>query len=116
MDSLKVWVVEVLYKKLGPSLIKGALAAVVGLVAAHHGALASIGITYDPTQNTLNLDLDTFGKYLLPLGAGFLTMGFTALQHHATAVVTGTPQSGDLRKMSPIDPVLGGQRKDDPKL
>lgn len=107
--------VEVLYKKMGPSLIKGALTAVVGLVAAHHGALAMIGLTYDPTQNQLVLDLDALGKYLLPLGAGLLTMGFTALQHHSVAAAVGTPQSGDMRKIAPVDPVLTGQRAGDPK-
>lgn len=114
MDSLKTWAVEVLWKQMGPSLIRGALAAVVGLVAANHGALAFIGLTYDPTQNTLNLDLDTFGKYILILGTGGLTAIFAALQHHTVAVVTGTPQSGDQRQ-APTVPEAGGQRKEDPK-
>lgn len=114
MENLKIWVVEVFVKKMGPSLIKGALAALVGYVAAHHGLLASFGLTYDPTQNTLNLDLDTFGKYLLIIGTGGITALFTALQHHTEAVVVGTPQSGDLRVTS-TTPEVGGQRKEDPK-
>jgi hypothetical protein len=115
MDNLKIWMVEVFVKKMGPSLIKGALAGLVGYVAAHHGLLASFGLTYDPTQNTLNLDLDTFGKWILIVGTGGVTALFTALQHHTAAVVVGAPQSGDLRKMDPIDPILNGERKGDPK-
>ena len=112
MDSFKIWMVEVFAKKIGPSLIKGALAALVGYVAAHHGLLASFGLTYDPTQNTLNLDLDTFGKYLLIVGTGAITALFTALQHHTEAAIKNTPQSGDLRQL-PEQPVLGGSRKED---
>lgn len=112
MDSLKAWLVEVAWKQMGPSLIKGALAALVGLVAANHGLLALIGLTYDPTQNTLNLDLDTFGKYILVIGTGGLTALFAAIQHHTTAVVTGAPQSGDQRQ-APTVPEVGGQRKED---
>lgn len=115
MDSLRTYLVEVVWKQMGPSLIRGTLAVLVGFVAAHHGALAMFGLTYDPTQNTLVLDLDALGKYLLPLGAGALTAAFAALQHHAVATVTGTPQSGDMRKISPVDPVLTGQRKGDPQ-
>lgn len=100
---------------MGPSLIRGALAAVVGLVAAHHGFLDVLGLTYDPTENTLNLDLDTFGKYLLIVGTGGITAILAALQHHTVATVTGAPQSGDMRKMDPDIPVAGGQRKEDPK-
>jgi hypothetical protein len=115
MDAVKTWIVEVGWKQMGPSLVKGALTALVGYVAAHHGALALLGLTYDPTQNTLVLDMDAFGKYLLPLGAGVITASFAALQHHTVAAVTGAPQSGDMRKMEPDVLVTGGQRKDDPK-
>jgi len=99
---------------MGPSLIRGALAAVVGLVAAHHGVLAGLGLTYDPTNNRLGLDLDAFGTYLLPLGAGLITACFAGLQHHTVAAVTGAPQSGDMRTATGIKVVIG-QRKDDPK-
>lgn len=114
MDSLKVWLIEVVWKQMGPSLIKGALAAMIGLIAANHGLLALIGLTYDPTQNTLNLDLDTFGKYALMLGTGGITAIFTLLQHHTTAAVVGKPQSGDMRA-SATTPVVGGNRIADPR-
>lgn len=87
----------------------------MGFIAAHQGLLAGLGLTYDPTQNTLNLDLDTLGKYLLIVGTGGITALLTAIQHHTEATVTGTPQSGDMRKIEPILPVQGGQRKEDPK-
>lgn len=112
MDSFKTWLIEVAWKQMGPSLIKGVLAALVGYVAAHQGALAALGLTYDPVNNRLGLDLDAFGKYGLIAGTGVITAILTALQHHTVAAVKGVPQSGDLRVANL--PVAGGARKDDP--
>lgn len=116
MDSLKIWLVEVGYKKLAPSLIKGALAALVGLVAAHQGALDFIGITYDKVGNCLVLDLDKFANWMFVASSGGIMAAFTAIQHHMTAAVVDAPQSGDMRKMDPVLPPLNGERKEDPKL
>ncbi len=107
MDSLKTWAVEVLIKKMGPSLVKGALAALVGLVAAHQGILASLGITAD--THTLTINLDTFSNWLLVAGTGGIMALLTAIQHHAAAAIEKKPQSGDLRQ-EPETPVPGGDR------
>lgn len=114
MDSLKTWLVEVGFKKIAPSLIKGALAALVGLIAAHQGVLSHMGITYDPVGHDINLDLDTFSGYVMVAGGGLLTAIFTAMQHHTVAVVTNAPQDGDQRDTQTM-PIVGGQRKDDPQ-
>jgi hypothetical protein len=115
MDSFKTWLVEVGWKKIAPSLIKGALAALVGLIAAHQGILAHMGITYDPVGHTIDLDLDTLSGYVMVAGGGLLTALLTAMQHHAVAAVTGAPQDGDMRTATGIQVRLVGQRKDDPK-
>lgn len=114
MDSFKTWLVEVGWKKMGPSLIKGALAALVGLIAAHQGILASMGINYDANGHTIDIDLDTLSGYVVVCGSGLLTALFTALQHHGVAAVTAAPQDGDLRA-SETTPIVAGNRKDDIK-
>lgn len=98
---------------MGPSLIKGALAALVGLIAAHQGILSHIGITYDPSGHTIDLDLDTLSGYVMVAGGGLLTAFFTAMQHHTVAAVVGAPQDGDMR--TPNGVPVAYQRKDDPK-
>lgn len=115
MDSLKTWLVEVGYKKLAPSLIKGALAALVGLIAAHQGMLEVIGIVYDKVGNCLVIDLDKFANWMFVISSGGIEAIMTALQHHTVAAVKQAPQSGDLRQ-APEQPVIGGDRKEDPKL
>lgn len=115
MDSLKTWLVEVGYKKLAPALIKGALAALVGLIAAHQGMLQVIGIVYDKAGNCLVIDLDKFANWMFVASSGGIMSLLTIIQHHTIAAVTQAPQSGDLRQI-PAQPVIGGDRKEDPKL
>lgn len=105
MDSLKEWVIEVGAKKLLPSLIKGAIAALVGLVAAHHGVLDAIGVSYDAPGRTIDINLDTFTIWLVTVGTGLLTALFTALQHHTAAAVTGQPQDGAHQRATDPAPV-----------
>jgi hypothetical protein len=112
MDSFKTWMVEVGWKKIAPSLIKGAMAALVGLIAAHQGILAHLGITYDPNGHTIDLDLDTLSGYMVVAGTALLTAFFTAVQHHTGAAITNAPQSGDMRQL-PTAPMVGGARKED---
>lgn len=95
MDSLKEWFIEVAVKKMGPSLIKGAIAALVGIMMAHQGVLDALGISYDKAGNTIDINLTTFSVWAVALLSGGATALFTALQHHTVAAVTGQPQSGD---------------------
>jgi xanthine/uracil permease len=94
VDSIKEWLLEVGAKKLLPSLIKGAIAALVGLVLAHKGVLDAIGVSYDAPGRTIDINLDTLTIWLVTVGTGLVTALFTALQHHTTAAVTGQPQDG----------------------
>ena len=106
MDSLKEWIIEVAVKKMGPSLVKGAIAALVGLMLAHQGVLDALGISYDKVGNTIDINLTTFSIWAVTLLTGGFTALFTALQHHTVATVTGQPQSGDPSKAT--------RRVDDP--
>lgn len=112
MDSLKVWLIEVGLKKMGPSLIRAAIAGGLGLIAAHANVLANFGIVYDKVAGTITLHLDTLDVWLMTVGLGTITALLTAAQHHTVAAVTGTPQSGDVRK-EPDVPVEGGKRETD---
>lgn len=126
MDSLKTWLVEVVFKKISPQVMASLMTYVVAFLMAHQDLLEKMGITYYgnftgtwsgsmPTGQILVVEFDTLKVY----GAALLVAGVAGLwsliQHHGTAIVKGEPQSGDMRKIEPIDPVLNGDRKDDPK-
>lgn len=102
MDSLKEWVIEVGVKKLMPSLVKGAIAALVGLFLAHKGVLDAIGVSYDATGRTIDINLDTLTIWLVTIGTGLITALFTALQHHTIAAVEGKPQDGTHQRSTDI--------------
>lgn len=94
MDSLKTWFIEVAAKKMVPSLVRAVIAAGVGLLVAHAGVLASLGITYVAATQTITIHLGTLQDWLVMGGLGSITALLTALQHHTEATVTGKPQSG----------------------
>lgn len=87
LDSLKMWLIQVGIKKMGPSLIRAALAWVVALIAAHEGLLAAFGIVYDKVAHTLTLHVDTLESWLLGVGLGLITASLAAAGHHAGETV-----------------------------
>lgn len=113
MDSLKTWLVEVGYRKIAPSLVKGAIAAGLSILATHQGVLNSIGITWDGSGHVIQIDTDILSSWLLVAGSGLVMALFTTIQHHTTAAIAGQPQSGDLR-MPPIRPISANERSTDP--
>lgn len=113
IDNLKTWLVEVGIKKMGPSLIKGAMGAGLAYLAAKQGLLAQFGVVYDAAAQTLTLHLDTLQGWILASGTGLIMASLTAAQHTTTAVITGKPLSGDVRE-TPAQPVEGGARAGDP--
>lgn len=120
LEKLKIYFIEVILKKYGPSFIKGAVAWLFLYLGAHQGVLNSHGITWDPSGHTLDIDFDILAGNVwtsvlaLMAGSGGLMAALTALQHHSVAAATGEPQSGDKRE-SPTIPIAGGDRKDDIK-
>jgi hypothetical protein len=106
MNNFKEWIIEVAIKKMGPSLIKGAIAAGLGIMAAHQGLLNSLGITWDGAGHCISIDLDTLGAWALVACSGSIMALFTGIQHHTAAAVTGAPQSGN--------PALEQRRVEDP--
>lgn len=124
MDSIKTWLVEVGLRKLGPTAMASAISALFALLAAHQGLLEQWGITYGiwplswasgqvPSGHVILIELDTISTSALTLIAALATAAMAAAQHHATAVVTGAPQSGDVRVSPPVA-IEGGQRATDP--
>jgi hypothetical protein len=67
MDKVKLWVSEVLIKKLGPSAIRGAILALTTLLVAHANMLGSYGVIYDASAGTITLNL---GKLSLAIILG----------------------------------------------
>lgn len=91
---MKDWLINVGLSKFGPSVIRAALAGLTGLLLAHAGVLAKLGVVYDGTAHTVTLHLSALQEWLdvsgLGLIAGILTIG----QHHVVAAINGTPQTG----------------------
>lgn len=113
MEKLKIYFTEVVLKKLGPSFIKSAITAVTALVAAKSGVLDKYGISADNVTGDITFHSKIFLAWIESAGGlAFLASLLTLFQHHTTAVITGAPQSGDVRK-EPDVPIEGGVRKTD---
>lgn len=95
MDKLKTWLIEVAVKKMGPSMVRAALGALVAGLIAHAEVLAKIGVVYDAATNTILIHLTTAGVWLGTIGFGTIVALLMGLQHHVEAAVTGEPHSGD---------------------
>lgn len=124
MESLKTYLIEVGLKRLGPSFVKGAIAALVGFLAAHQGILETWGVTLgnwplawpagqEPSGRVILIELDTLSATAMIVFTGLAMTFLTAMQHHTTAAIKGKPQSGDLRT-EPSPSITGGDRKEDP--
>lgn len=113
MNSIKIWLLNVGLRQMGPSAIRAAIAALVGLLVAHSGMLEKLGIVYIAASEDIVIHLTTLKAWLGVTGIGLITALLTAAQHHTVAAVKGEPQSGDLRK-EPETTVVGGKRAEDP--
>lgn len=110
IDKLKTYGVEVLLKSVGPKVAAGIVSALVTMLAAHQQLMEKLGVTYyaafdgkwsgaPPTGQLITIELDTLTKWgAIALVAG-VTFLISVVQHHTVATVTGTSQSGDMRKV-----------------
>lgn len=114
MSSLQTWIVEVLIKKLGPSAIRGGILGIMGWIMTRNGMLAQFGVVSDMATHTTTIHWDTLSTWLIAGLPAITAAGIKLFQHHTGAVITGTPQSGDMRK-NPPESVVGGERKEDIK-
>lgn len=110
MDSIKLWLVNVGVKQMGPSLIRAGIALLMGFLAAHQGLLTHFGVIWDASSKTLTLRVDTLQEWLLGGGLGLLTAFMTAAQHHTTAALTGQPQDGSHLRASDVQSTQGGTK------
>ena len=113
IENLKIYLVEVAAKKLLPMAVLGGITAICTLLAAHQGMLSSMGIDYDSTARTIDISLDTLSSWAIVALGGLVTALMAAVKHTTTAIVTGTPISGDMRSEDP-KPIPGGGRPFDP--
>jgi len=79
---------------MGPSFLKGAVGALFVYLGAHQGLLNSLGITWDASGHTLDIDFDTLSAWVFTIGSGAIMAAMTAAQHHTAAAITGKPQDG----------------------
>ncbi len=125
MDKLRTWVVEVIVNKVSPQVVATLIAYLVAFMGAHAELMEKLGITYypdfkgiwdgaAPTGQLVVIELDTLHVYCGVLLAIGLATLWGLIQHHGTAIINGTPQSGDLRT-TPQLPVQDGSRETDPK-
>lgn len=123
-ENLKTYAVEVILKKIGPTAMASGIAALFALLAAHQGLLEQYGITFgvwplvwpsgqQPSGHVILIELDTVSTAAIALLVTLASSIMAAANHHATAAVTGAPQSGNVRT-EPEQPVQGGQRSGDP--
>ena len=110
MQSLKMWLINIGLKKMGPSLIRAALAWVLALVAANPGMLETFGIVYDKVAHTITLHVNTLEAWLLGAGLGTITALLAAAQHHTTATIAGKPQDGTHIRAEDPKPTEGGKK------
>ena len=105
MNSLQTYLLEVGLKKIGPSVLGAAVAALLALAAAHQGILESWGVTTgtwplvwpagsEPSGSVILIELDTLSKTAIVAISGLVAAFIAATKHHVVAAVTGMPQSG----------------------
>jgi len=89
---MKDWLTNVMLQKFGPSAVRGGILGVVGWLAAKSGALAHWGVTIQ--GHIVSVDGDKVSMAVIAglpaLAAGLIKV----VQHHATATILNTPQSG----------------------
>jgi xanthine/uracil/vitamin C permease (AzgA family) len=86
-EMIKEWLIKVGIKKMGPSAIRAAIAALVGIMAAHAGLLSELGIVSDKALNTITIDLNKLTAWFSVTGIGIITAALAAAQHHGEQIV-----------------------------
>lgn len=125
MENIKTYMAEVIVRKMAPAAIASAVAAAGTFLLAHASELEKYGITYypdfagvfsgtTPSGNVLIVEFDTLQKGLALVLVALVGAFMAWTTHHTVATVTGAPQSGD-KRVEPPQPVVGGERKEDPK-
>lgn len=94
LTTVKTWLLEVALKKLVPSLLRGALAAMAAFLMAHANVLAHFGVSYDSAKEVLSVDFGTLKVILGSLMVGGIASALRLVQHHTEATVKGEPQAG----------------------
>lgn len=108
LEKAKIYLVEVILKKIGPAAGASAISALLAVLAAHQGILESWGITFgtwplswapgqDPSGHVILIELDTISTVGITFLSALAVAAISAAGHHTAAAVTGAPQSGGQR-------------------
>ena len=105
IDNLKVWLLEVGLKKLGPSAIRGAVLGLASWFIAKEGLLSSYGIVSDAVAKTTTIHWAQVSDALIVGLPALIAIILKLTSHTTVAVAKGQPISGD--------PALQVRRADD---
>lgn len=83
MSKVKLWISEVLIKKMGPSAVRGAILALTTFLIAHQNMLGNWGVIYDSAHQTITLNLDKLSIALV-LGLPAVIAAIIKLANHQT--------------------------------
>jgi len=87
MDKLREWLLEVVVKKGGPSLIRGAILGIFAWLLAKQGALASFGIVADQATHTVTVHLDQLNMALVAGLPAVLAAVIKIFNHQASEII-----------------------------
>ena len=96
MDKIKLYVTEVLIKKLGPSALRGAILALTTFLIAHADMLGNWGVIYDGSAHTITLNLDKLSIALV-LGLPALIAAVLKLISHTAKPTVEVPIQGQVQ-------------------
>jgi hypothetical protein len=97
-EQMKDWIINVGIQKGGPSLIRAALAGLIGILLAHSNQLAALGIVYDKPTDTILWHLTTAREWMGTIGLGLVASMFMVGQHHIEEAIKPAakpPQGGN---------------------
>jgi len=104
-QKLKIYLVEVVLKRVSPAAFAAFIASAGAFYAAHKELLEKWGVTYgnwpipgfDASGPVIIIELDTVNAALWALVSALATGVIIFGWHHTSAAVTGKPQSGGQR-------------------
>lgn len=104
MNFIKSWLINVGLKEIGPSAIRGVILGASGWLAMRNGLLSNFGVVSDAASHTTTIHWDQLSIVAI---AGLPAIGAAVikiLNYHASAAITGTPQSGSTPLPGPVTP------------
>lgn len=98
MDKIKLWLIGVAAKKMGPSAIRAIILALTTWMIAHDGLLNSFGVVYDQTLHTITIYLDKVNMALVLGLPAVIAALIKMFDHHAVETVKSLKQKEEIKE------------------